>query len=143
MSLLGLQKFPRLKTVKDADILLWAKLTADFIDDRSGQLIFPYNKVKLITGTNQDVKIPDATFIQVAPDGLTGNFIIGGIAGGTLGRFIILLNMTPFTMTIHHLDAGSQSANQVDNTAPGGVSINTRLVALIHGTDTWYAVSYI
>lgn len=139
MSLLKNIPAPRLMDTEDRSVLRWAKNLSDLIDNRSGQLIFPFSTMALVNGANQDVKLPAAAYIEI--EGPTIIFSIGGLAGGSPGRVVILANNTLAGMTINNADPGSQATNQI-NTITGG-NIACTVALLVHRSPSfrWFLVA--
>jgi hypothetical protein len=74
--------------------------------------------VTLVNGANENVAI-NATASILRIVGPTAAFSIGGIAGGTAGRALEIVNDTAFNMQILDMSAGSSAANKIFTMAAG------------------------
>jgi hypothetical protein len=120
--------------------MYWARDISDFLDRRTGQLILPYDVLLMQNGLNSDVPVPPSTLLEIS--GPSGAFQIGGLAGGVLGRLIIIVNTTGQAMKINNMDAGSQLDNQINTEA--GATVNATAALLVHGAvgQRWLLVAY-
>lgn len=71
-----------------------------------------------ITSTQNDYDSGVDDSIRISGDAAR---IITGFAGGSRGRYVLVVNIGAFNVQINHEDAGSLAANRV--TVPGGTNI--------------------
>lgn len=105
-----------------------------------GGPLFMYGRaLTLSNGDNHDVALGAMGFQLIS--GPTAGFAITGIAGGTDGKVVVLLNRTAQAMTLKHEDAGSVAANRIatfnaSNAAAKGA------ILIYNATDSrWYYLS--
>ena len=77
----------------------------------SGYLIRSISTITVGSGTVNNLVIPDASFIKITAS--TGNFSIGGIAGGTNGRVVTLYNASTNNMSITNETTTSTASNRI------------------------------
>jgi len=88
--------------------------------DISGGFSQRENDITLANGTNDDVALPDqAGLLYVV--GPTANYTITGIAGGTGGRRLTIVNYTAYSLTIAHNSGASSVGSRI--AAPGAVNL--------------------
>ena len=104
-------------------------------------LITPRGTSHLTTGIQNDVDFGTGSYFHYAGNN-TATFT--GIAGGTDGRLIRILNDSNFVLTIKNVDAGSLAANQIKT--PNGQDLNIQsdmMVAIIYDSESsnWHLAS--
>lgn len=137
MPLLNLQSAPRLDQIQN--IATWCRDITDYLNDRTAQLILPFNIVTAVdTAVNEDLALPAGVLIGI--QGPTGAFFVGGLAGGILGRYVILMNLTGQAMGVVEEDSNSQPQNQIFNWGVGSFGAN--VVQLVHLGDngSWVVI---
>jgi hypothetical protein len=81
----------------------------------------PLGSLNLSPGTNPNVAVVGVTNVIALP-APGGAFSISGLAGGWDGREVILINPTPFPMTIKHQDPTAAAGNSI--TCSTGADLN-------------------
>lgn len=127
-------------------------LTTDRIS--ANILRLPCVNLGITTGTNNNLKIPEYTFIRLIEDGLTTNFSITGIDSGYTataqastfnndGRVVMLHNATSHNMTLHNEDTASSANNRIE-THTGNNLTNVQFATLIYSVKDlrWLVVAH-
>lgn len=85
-----------------------------------------------------------AAFIRVATTGLTNDYSITGLAGGTDGKHINIFNATNQTMVFEHENTGSLAANRFITPTGYDLSIPPRTGVIVQYSATaqrWYVMA--
>ena len=103
-------------------------------------LRLPMGNMSLQDGITSDAPLPAYSFVRIT--GPVDNYIITGLNGGVDGRYLILYNDTPVTMTLKCLDDGSDLDNQIFITPEADlICPEYSLVTLIYSiSDTLWLV---
>lgn len=87
--------------------------------DLTGDISIRFHGITLSADSVNDLDV--GAFSYVGITGRTNNYVISGIAGGTDGKQIQLINLTPKSMKLYHQSTASSSANRIYN--PSGQDI--------------------
>jgi parallel beta-helix repeat protein len=112
--------------------------------DITGGLSIRDQVLTLVNGANNNLALPtDAGTLYVS--GPTAVFNISGVAGGTQGRKITIVNNVGFTMTINHNSGSSSAGNKVFIGGSADLAIaqyGSVELTYINGASAWYVTAY-
>jgi hypothetical protein len=110
--------------------------------DISGGLSLRDQSITLVNGGNNNVTLPsNAGTLYVA--GPTGAYNISGIAGGSSGRKITIVNYTTQTLTLNHNSGSSSAGNRILIGGSADIAITGfGAVELVYvaGASAWFVV---
>lgn len=106
-----------------------------------GTAVIPQSTLTLSNGVNNDAA-PDTYYAYVT--GPTATFSVSGIAGkGYGGELFVLINGTPFAMTLQNMNAGSTAGNRVWTGTGADVTVNSHAMLIYDSTNIrWQLLSY-
>ncbi len=112
--------------------------------DLSGTLSIRSQTIALVNGANSNVALPiGASTLYVS--GPSGVFNITGIAGGTDGRLVTLVNYSGQTMTMTYNSGSSSAGNKILIGGSGDLAITANgsvTLQWVAAATAWFVVSY-